>query len=45
MCTMIVQYDDGSERKLISRVVQNHITKQWVVDGMHEALNVAIPSN
>lgn len=41
-CTMIVTYDDGVVKRYISRVVQNHITKEWAVDGMHEAARVLV---
>ena len=33
-CNMYVTYDDGSTKRLLSRVVQNHIKKHWIVDGM-----------
>lgn len=39
-CTMQVLYDDGSEQAFYSRVIKNHITGQWTVDGMHVAVKV-----
>lgn len=42
-CNMIVKYDDGTGRELFSRVIRNHITGQWTVDGMHVAVKVIIP--
>ena len=39
-CNMIVEYEDGSVKTLFSRVIRNHITKQWTVDGMLEAVKV-----
>lgn len=39
-CNMNVQYDDGSEKTFYSRVIKNHITGQWTVDGMHVAVKV-----
>lgn len=42
-CNMIVQYDDGNEKEYFSRVIRNHITGQWTVDGMHVAVKVIFP--
>ncbi|MCP3428858.1 gamma-glutamylcyclotransferase family protein [Opacimonas viscosa] len=42
-CNMIVQYDDGNEKEYFSRVLRNHITGQWTVDGMHVAVKVIFP--
>ena len=39
-CNMQVQYADGSQKTLFSRVLKNHITGQWTVDGMHVAVKV-----
>lgn len=39
-CNMEVRFDDGSEKKFFSRVIKNHITGQWTVDGMHVAVKV-----
>lgn len=39
-CTMEVTYDDGQVKSYLSRVLQNHITKEWKVDGMHVAVKV-----
>ena len=39
-CTMQVVFDDGSEQSFYSRVIRNHITGQWTVDGMHVAVKV-----
>lgn len=39
-CTIIVHFEDGSSKELLSRVVQNHITKTWVVDGMEYSVRV-----
>jgi hypothetical protein len=39
-CTMNVTYDDGQVKQYYSRVLQNHITKEWKVDGMHVAVKV-----
>lgn len=41
-CTMQVSYEDGSQRQFYSRVIQNVITGQWTVDGMHVACRVSI---
>lgn len=41
-CNMLVEYDDGSVKELFSRVIRNHITHQWTVDGMHVAVKVII---
>ena len=41
-CTMEVTYDDGQVKHYFSRVLQNHITKEWKVDGMHVAVKVSI---
>ena len=40
MCQMIVTYDDGSQKVLLARVIQNQITKAWTVDGMEVAVKV-----
>ena len=37
ICEMSVTYDDGSTQELKARVLQNHVTKHWAVDGMHVA--------
>jgi hypothetical protein len=39
-CDMHVTYDDGSTKTLLSRVVQNHIKKHWIVDGMEVSVLV-----
>ena len=36
-CDMIVTYSDTSTKTIWSRVIQNSITKEWKVDGMHVA--------
>lgn len=36
-CDMFVQYDDGTEKRLFSRVIYNKLTDKWTIDGMHEA--------
>lgn len=41
-CNMRVIFDDYSERTFYSRVLCNHLTKQWTVDGMHVAVKVII---
>ena len=41
MCDMFVTYDDGSVKKFKSRVLQNRITQNWVVDGMHHMVDVS----
>lgn len=40
MCHMQVTYDDGSTQEYLARVLQNHITGVWTVDGMHVAVRV-----
>ena len=40
MCQMKVTYSDHSHKTLISRVLQNQITKEWTVDGMEVAVKV-----
>ena len=40
MCEMSVTYSDNSHKTLISRVLQNQITKAWTVDGMEVAVKV-----
>ena len=42
MCHMNVEYDDGSQKTLLARVLQNQITKEWKVDGMEVAVKVEI---
>lgn len=39
-CNMEVTFEDGSEKTFFSRVIKNHITGQWTVDGMHVAVKV-----
>jgi len=39
-CKMYVTYDDGSSKTLLARVVQNHIKKHWIVDGMEVSVLV-----
>jgi len=39
-CTLTVYFEDGSSKDLLSRVVQNHITKSWVIDGMEYSVRV-----
>jgi hypothetical protein len=39
-CNMLVSYDDGSQQTFFARVLRNHITNQWTVDGMHVAVRV-----
>lgn len=39
-CNMQVSFDDGSQQTFFARVLRNHITKQWTVDGMHVAVKV-----
>lgn len=41
-CNMEVEYDDGTITTYYSRVLKNHITGQWTVDGMHVAVKVLI---
>lgn len=41
-CNMVVEYDDGSERELLSRVIYNELNGEWKVDGMHVAVRVII---
>ncbi|MBE1286140.1 MAG: hypothetical protein GJ671_00240 [Alteromonadaceae bacterium] len=43
-CTMHVEYDDGSNRELLSRVIHNPNTGEWKLDGMHVAVKVIISS-
>ena len=43
-CNMHVEYDDGSHRDLLSRVIHNPHTDEWKVDGMHVAVKVLISS-
>ena len=33
-CKMHITYDDGLTEVLLGRVLQNHIKKHWIVDGM-----------
>ncbi|WP_448548559.1 hypothetical protein [Thalassotalea fusca] len=40
-CHMHVDYDDGSNKTLIARVLLNKITQQWTVDGMSVAVRVS----
>lgn len=40
MCKMLVTFNDGTEKSLISRVIQNQITKVWTVDGMEVAVKL-----
>lgn len=44
-CNMHVTYDDGSQKVFFSRVIQNHITHQWTVDGMHVSVKVIMPQD
>jgi len=39
-CTLVAHYSDGSKREFIARVLQNHITKSWVVDAMEIAVRL-----
>ena len=39
-CTMHVTYDNNEVKRYFSRVLQNHITQEWKVDGMHVAVKV-----
>ena len=39
-CNMHVTFDDGNKQSFYSRVLCNHITKQWTVDGMQVAVKV-----
>ncbi|TDF38185.1 hypothetical protein EYS14_10835 [Alteromonadaceae bacterium M269] len=39
-CTMHVTYDNDETKTYLSRVLQNHITQEWKVDGMHVAVKV-----
>jgi hypothetical protein len=39
-CNMEVEYEDGTTKRYYSRVIKNHITHQWTVDGMHVAVRV-----
>lgn len=39
-CNMHVTFDNGRKEIYYSRVLCNHITKQWTVDGMHIAVKV-----
>ena len=39
-CTLTVHFEDGTSKNLYSRVIQNHITKDWVVDGMEFAVRL-----
>ena len=41
LCHMHVDYDDGSQKELIARVLLNQITEQWTVDGMLVAVRVS----
>ena len=42
MCYMKVSYNNGTYKTLLARVIQNHITKEWKVDGMEVAVKVII---
>ena len=39
-CKMLVQYSDGSNESLISRVIYNEIKKHWSIDGMKVAVRL-----
>lgn len=39
-CEMFVQYADGSEDTLISRVIFNQIKQHWTIDGMQVAVKL-----
>jgi len=39
-CKMLVQYADGTEDTLLSRVIYNDIKKHWTIDGMHVAVKL-----
>lgn len=39
-CNMYVKYSDDTEVVLRSRVLQNLVTKNWVVDGMKVLVDV-----
>jgi hypothetical protein len=41
-CDMVVQYDNGEIKTYMSRVVYNEQFDRWIVDGMHEAVDVII---
>ncbi|MFD2166979.1 hypothetical protein ACFSJY_12010 [Thalassotalea euphylliae] len=42
ICHMQVQYDDGSQKTLIGRVIYNKLAERWTVDGMELAVNVIV---
>ena len=44
-CQMHVEFDDGSQKTLIARVIQNKITHEWTVDGMSVAVRVSESTN
>lgn len=37
---MVVTYEDGEVKTYISRVIQNHITEKWFLDGMSVAIEI-----
>lgn len=39
-CRMIVDYEDGTQKNLISRVLYNKMKDHWIIDGMHVAVKV-----
>lgn len=39
-CEIVLTYEDGTTKELVSRVVQNPVNGSWVVDGMHFAVRL-----
>ena len=39
-CKMLVEYQNGAQETLISRVIFNEIKKHWTVDGMKVAVRL-----
>lgn len=39
-CTLIIEYNDKSTKRLLSRVLYNNIKGTWAIDGMEVAVRV-----